>query len=71
MHIGIQYIQYDERNYKNATEFYPERWTDTEDSGERNPYAFLPFSAGSRNCMFLASGPAGNVASNRSFFVVI
>jgi cytochrome P450 len=56
-------IHLDERYFKNAKEFLPERWLESNESAdedhatpakterEKNPWIFLPFSGGERNCI--------------------
>jgi cytochrome P450 len=45
-------IHHDESVFPNPDKFDPERFADTSViSSERSPYAFIPFSAGSRNCV--------------------
>lgn len=39
-----------EHYYPEPESFIPERWN-SENSEQRNSYAFLPFSAGPRNCI--------------------
>lgn len=41
----------DEKYFKNAKEFIPDRWSDEVTIAERNPYVYQPFSAGLRNCI--------------------
>mgnify|MGYP000851144655 CR=1 FL=1 len=43
----------DERNFKDANEFKPERWAGAEAPDKKlgNPFIFTPFSAGARNCI--------------------
>jgi len=40
----------DERFYEKPNEFYPEHFS-PEKKAERNPYAYLPFGQGPRNCI--------------------
>ena len=42
-------IFFDEKIFTNPTEFNPERWRDP--NFKYDPYAFVPFSAGARNCI--------------------
>lgn len=41
----------DDKYFKNAKEFKPERWNDEVTTIQRNPYVYQPFSAGLRNCI--------------------
>lgn len=43
-------IHYDERFYWNPQKFDPERFSPATKS-DRNPYAYLPFGHGPRNCI--------------------
>ncbi len=45
MHLDPQY-------YPDPEKFDPERFT-TEEKNKRNPYSYLPFGQGPRNCKFL------------------
>jgi len=37
--------------FKDAEKFIPERFDNVTDAEKQNPYAYIPFSAGSRNCI--------------------
>jgi len=45
----------DEKFFKQETEFIPERWLNNEEfnqeGSKKEPYSYLPFSAGPRNCL--------------------
>ena len=47
--LCILAMQRDEKVWKNALEFKPERFLSLD--GQRNPFSFVPFSAGPRNCI--------------------
>ncbi len=50
--IFIYGIHHDANVYPNPEKFDPERFVETSlISNERSPFAFIPFSAGSRNCI--------------------
>jgi cytochrome P450 len=45
-------IHHDASVYPNPEKFDPERFSESSStSDERSPFAFIPFSAGSRNCI--------------------
>jgi cytochrome P450 len=46
--LGFQFLQTNPDHWERAEEFWPERFTE---GGRRDNYAFVPFSAGSRNCL--------------------
>ena len=48
--ISIWWLHRDPEYWNNAEEFDPERFSE-ENSRGRNPYAYVPFSAGPRNCL--------------------
>lgn len=50
INILIDEIHRSEQHYPNPDEFIPERFT-LENSKDRHKYAFIPFSAGHRNCI--------------------
>ncbi|CAG5109702.1 Oidioi.mRNA.OKI2018_I69.chr2.g4206.t2.cds [Oikopleura dioica] len=46
--INADFIHHSEKHFPNAFTFNPSRWSSEE---RRHPYAFIPFSAGPRNCI--------------------
>ena len=45
-------IHRDPNVFPNPEQFNPDRFLNvSEDIGKQSPYAFIPFSAGSRNCI--------------------
>ncbi len=52
MNIFIYGIHHDANVYPNPEKFDPERFVESSlISDENSPFAFIPFSAGSRNCI--------------------
>lgn len=49
--IPILPIHYLEENFDNPWEFRPERFLETRSMTTLNPFAYVPFSAGPRNCV--------------------
>ena len=51
---ATEVIHTDPENFKNPLVFNPERFlqeTNSRDQTSRHPFAFIPFSAGARNCI--------------------
>lgn len=53
--MGISFLSLQKDNYTNPDQFIPERWLKTT-TGElsyknANPFAYLPFGFGTRNCI--------------------
>ena len=44
-------IHTDPTNFKDPMAFKPERFLQNSDEKARHPFAFIPFSAGARNCI--------------------
>jgi cytochrome P450 len=52
VNIFIYGIHHDANVYPNPEKFDPERFAESSSTSyERSPFAFIPFSAGSRNCI--------------------
>ncbi len=51
VYIFIHAINYDANVFPNPEKFDPERFVDQQLISERSPFAYIPFSAGSRNCI--------------------
>ena len=50
--INYFFLWYNEKYFRNATNFVPERWIGlAADSPMRDPFVFTPFHAGQRNCI--------------------
>lgn len=50
INIGIVENAYNEKYYEKSFQFLPQRWLST-NSLSKDPYTFIPFSSGSRNCI--------------------
>eukprot|EP01017_Pseudomicrothorax_dubius_P025910 TRINITY_DN2845_c0_g1_i5.p1 TRINITY_DN2845_c0_g1~~TRINITY_DN2845_c0_g1_i5.p1 ORF type:complete len:261 (-),score=56.53 TRINITY_DN2845_c0_g1_i5:35-769(-) len=49
--VGLNAVGFRESDFPQAFEFKPERWLDEEECSRRNPFAYIPFSAGSGHCI--------------------
>lgn len=49
--IPIHLLNRHPDHFNNPEEFIPERWMDKEECNNRHKFAFIPFSAGGRNCI--------------------
>jgi len=47
----IMAVHWNEKNWKNADQFIPERFLPGSKDERTHPFAFIPFSAGARNCI--------------------
>ncbi|XP_054714948.1 probable cytochrome P450 301a1, mitochondrial [Uloborus diversus] len=48
--IALQQIYRNEKYFKNANQFWPERWLSKDDK-PKNPFAYTPFGIGTRSCI--------------------
>lgn len=51
MMIPIRAIHRNEEFFKDAERFWPERFLEERSMDIKNPFAYIPFSAGPRNCI--------------------
>ncbi|CAF1069687.1 unnamed protein product [Adineta ricciae] len=52
VNVFIHGIHFDANTFPNPEKFDPERFAESSlTTGERSPFAFIPFSAGPRNCI--------------------
>eukprot|EP01017_Pseudomicrothorax_dubius_P048610 TRINITY_DN8881_c0_g2_i1.p1 TRINITY_DN8881_c0_g2~~TRINITY_DN8881_c0_g2_i1.p1 ORF type:complete len:383 (+),score=69.49 TRINITY_DN8881_c0_g2_i1:224-1372(+) len=49
--IPLGVLGYNPDYFKNPQEFRPERWLNEEEVSKLDPFIYIPFSAGSRNCI--------------------
>ncbi|XP_055606986.1 cytochrome P450 4d1-like [Uranotaenia lowii] len=49
--LGVIFMQRNPKYFPQPTRFIPERFSMETDAEKRNPYTYIPFSAGSRNCI--------------------
>lgn len=49
--VPIYHIGRNERLFKDANEFIPERFAAERSTESQNPFSYIPFSAGPRNCI--------------------
>ncbi len=50
VNVPVNAIHHDKEYYEKPDEFYPEHFS-PEKKAARNPYAFMPFGIGPRNCI--------------------
>merc|ERR1712127_794831 len=48
--VSVQTLHYSEKYYAEPETFNPDRWS-PENKANLNPYAFMPFGLGPRNCV--------------------
>lgn len=51
LYIHIFDILRDPNHFENPNEFKPQRYYENSSTNGRHPFAYVPFSAGSRNCI--------------------
>lgn len=66
--IPVYCIQNDPSNFSNPEKFIPERFT-SENKSCRNPYTFLPWGHGPRNCIVSSSRFLMNSQIHRKYFM--
>jgi len=49
--IGIYLMNHNPKYFKDPEKFIPERFDNVSNAEKQNPYAYVPFSAGPRNCI--------------------
>jgi len=51
VNVGISLTNFNEKFNQNAYEFNPYRWMEKSATEKSDPYVFIPFSSGQRNCI--------------------
>jgi len=49
--VMIAFMHKDPNYFPDPELFNPDRWLDSKSKANRNPFAYIPFSAGLRNCI--------------------
>lgn len=49
--VDIYQMHRDPNNFEDPESFTPERFNAIKEGGKNNPFTYIPFSAGSRNCI--------------------
>lgn len=60
MTIAISAVSRSELFFDDPLDFKPERFLDEQTMEKRNPFTYIPFSAGPRNCIGMKSNILGS-----------